>query len=150
MSSRLDSRSRATATSPERRASSSATSAEGTVTSIRRRVPGWRSSSVALTSSGPRIALPVLVEEPLRGVLFLLGVAGRQRGGADREPLPSGTDGLLQLVEQDLEAAEALIEEVLGLVAEATSIGLGGLHDLASALLRRPHDLGALHHPFGA
>src|SRR5262245_14938856 len=150
MSSMLDSSSTVTATSPERRSSSMPTSARGRATSIRRRVPGRRRSSVALTSNGEAIALPVLVEEPLGGVLFLLGVAERHRRGADGEPLPPGTHGLLQLVEQDLEAAEPLVEEVLGLVAEATSVSLGGLHDLAGALLGRPYDLRALDHPLGA
>ena len=68
---------------------------------------------------------------------------------ADRQPLTSGTDGLLQLVEEDLEAAEALIQEVLRLVTQAPGIGLGRLHHLPRPLLGRPHHLRALHHPFG-
>ena len=76
-------------------------------------------------------------------------VAGVRGDGADRQPLAPGGDGLLQLVEQDLEAAEALVEEVLGLVAQAARVGLGRLHHLAGALLGGPHDLGALHHPLG-
>ncbi len=43
-----------------------------------------------------------------------------------------------------------MVEEVLGLVLQATRVGLGGLHHLAGPLLGRPHDLGSLHHPLGA
>ena len=57
--------------------------------------------------------------------------------------------GLLQPVEQDLEAAQPLVEEVLGLVAQPTGVGLGGLADLPGALLGGAHHLGALHHPLG-
>ncbi len=68
---------------------------------------------------------------------------------ADRQPVAARGDGLRQLVEEDLEAAEALIEEVLGLVAQAAAVGLGGLEDLAGPLLGGADDLGALHHPLG-
>jgi hypothetical protein len=85
----------------------------------------------------------------LGGVVLLDVVVQRHRRRTDRQPLATGAHRLLQLVEQDLEAAETLVEEVLRLVAEAAGIGLGRLHDLPSPLLGGPHDLGALHHPFG-
>ncbi len=39
---------------------------------------------------------------------------------ADRQALASGVHGLAELVEQDLERPESLVEEVLGLVLQAT------------------------------
>ena len=66
---------------------------------------------------------PVLVEEPLRGVVLLVDVALRQRHRSDRQALTSCADRLLQLVEQDLEAPESLIEEVFGLVTESAGVG---------------------------
>ena len=75
--------------------------------------------------------------------------AARRAEVADRQLLATGGDGLRQPVEQDLEAAEALVEEVLGLEAQPARIVVGGLHDVAGTLLGRPDDLGALHHPFG-
>jgi hypothetical protein len=60
--------------------------------------------------------LSVLVEEALRRVLDLV-LAGVRRERTDRQTLTAGIDRLLQLVEEDLEASEALVEKVLGLVA---------------------------------
>ena len=58
-------------------------------------------------------------------------------------------NGLRQLVEQDLEAAKALIEEVFGFVTQTARIGFGGLDDLARTLLGGANHLGALHHALG-
>ena len=70
-------------------------------------------------------------------------------GVADRELLAACRDRLAQLVEQDLEARQTLIEEVLGLELEPTGVALGGLDDLAGTRLGGAHHLGALHHPLG-
>ena len=71
-------------------------------------------------------------------------------GGTDRQTLTAGADRLLELVEQDLERAESLVEEVLGLVLQTARVGLGGLLHLAGTLLGGPDDLGSLHHTLGA
>ena len=112
---------------------------------------GPASSSAALTeqdADGP-CGHRSWSKKPLVGSSSSI-VVGRCGGGhADRQPLAPGADGLLQLVEQDLEAPQALVEEVLGLVAQPAGVGLGRLHHLTGALLGGPHDLGALHHPLG-
>src|SRR5690606_30197612 len=111
---------------------------------------GTRCSSAAFTSSTDCAATSaLLVEESLGGVVDL-DLAGVRRRRADREALPAGADRLLQLVEQDLEAPEPLVEEVLGLVTQATRVGFGGFHHLSGALFCGAHDFGPLHHPLGA
>ncbi len=96
-------------------------------------------------------ASAILVEEPLGGVVGIFDVLHRQRfaGVADRELLTTGADRLAEFVEQDLEAREPLIEEVLRFQLEPTSVGLSGLDDLSSTGLGGPDDLGALDHPLG-
>ena len=124
-------------------------SSRPTTASMWRRVPGWRSSSAALTSRvGRRHGQRSWSKNPLVGSSSSSSddCSGDR---ADRQALAPGADRLLQLVEQDLEAAEALVEEVLGLVAQPAGVGLGRLHHLAGPLLGGPHDLGALHHPLG-
>ena len=93
----------------------------------------------------------VLVEEALGGVLFFDAVHRRVvDGSTDRQTLTAGAHRLLELVEQDLERAESLVEEVLGLVLQPARVGLGGLLHLAGTLLGGPDDLGSLHHTLGA
>src|SRR6187200_2659279 len=101
MSSSDDSATTSTATSPSSRGSWTSSASRLTRSSTRRRAPGWRSSSTALTVRTRRAISTVLVEEPLGGVVLLDVVAPLHRQGADRQALASGADGLLQLVEED-------------------------------------------------
>ena len=75
----------------------------------------------------PGYGLPVLVEEALGRVVVV--DVGSARRGARRSTAAGGRRATVfcELVEQDLEAAEALVEEVLGLVAQAAGVGLGRL-----------------------
>lgn len=76
-------------------------------------LPRWGLPSARLDPATSAL----LVEEPLGGVVDL-DLSRLERRGPDRQALASGAHGLLQLVEEDLEAAEALIEEVLGFVTQ--------------------------------
>ena len=142
--------------SPLTRSSSTPSSAGGSSASTWRVAPGlaeqfdgvdaqtaWASSpSAALSDPGRR--------SPWSGRLR------RRRddrqvgaGAADRELLAAGGHRLAELVEQDLEAREALVEEVLGLELQPARIVVGGVDHVPRPLLGGPHDLGALHHPLG-
>ena len=66
------------------------------------------------------------------------------------ELLTAGAHHLQGALEDDLEAGQLLVAEVLDLVLEAGGLVGGGVDDLAGAGLAGLHHLGALHHPLGA
>ena len=115
-------------------------------------VPGRRSSSATFTTSARRLGAAMVRTGPGRRrrspSSSWLGL-GLLLADADVQPLAPGVDGARQLVEHDLEAAEALVAEVLDLVAHAAGLVVGPLDDLAGPQLGGPDHLGALHHALG-
>src|SRR5215211_7345387 len=136
--------------------SSTTSPSDGTSVRTSWRVAGWRRSSATLRSSGRDSAtgrsppVAILVEER-RVALLLLGIrlwrlAGRHPDG---QLLATGSHRLGQAVEEDLEAGQALIDEVLRLVAHLLGGGLCLFHDAPGALIGSAHHLGPLHHALG-
>ena len=115
----------------------------------------------------PDTALVAVLVEEARGVVggrgrgSSGGTSGRGacpgRGGRRRQALargatqlgPAGGDDRHRALEHRLELGEALVAEVVGLVALPAGLGAGVLDDPAGLGLGGLHHLGPLHHPFG-